>query len=106
MAAFRLDDVFDGVFQRDDVVLALGVDRIDEGRECGRFAAADWAGDEDEAVVEAGEGFHRVRQPQFFDRGDFGFDDTEDHVDTEALLHDGGTEATEVGGISEIHVTA
>jgi hypothetical protein len=53
MAALRLDDVLDRVFQRDDVILTLGIDGIHEGGERGGFAAADGAGDEDEAVVEA-----------------------------------------------------
>jgi len=32
-------DVFDGVFQRDDVLAAVGVDVLDHGRQRGGFAA-------------------------------------------------------------------
>jgi hypothetical protein len=48
---------------------------------------------------------HGVRQAEFLDRADLRLDDAENHVDAEALLHHGGTEAAVVRRVGEIHVT-
>ncbi len=93
VAALRLEDVFDRILERDDVVVAVLVDLIDEGGERGGLAGADGAGDEDEAVVIAGQGRQVSRQAEFLHRADLGVDDAEGHVDAEALLDDGGAEA-------------
>ena len=47
--------VLDGIFDGDDVVLAAGVDAIDEGGEGGGFTAAGGSGEKDEALVALGE---------------------------------------------------
>ena len=61
MAASRLDDVFDGVFQRDDVVMPVQIDFLHHCRQRRGFSAADRAGHEDEAVVIFGQLFEALR---------------------------------------------
>ena len=48
---FDVEDVFDRVLERDDVVVPGAVDLLDERGQRGRFAAADRAGHEHQAVV-------------------------------------------------------
>jgi hypothetical protein len=45
----------DGIFHSDDMVVARAVELVDEGVERGGLAGADWASDEDQAVVVAEE---------------------------------------------------
>jgi hypothetical protein len=56
VAALGFEDVFDRVLEGENVVLAVAVDEIDERGEGGGFAGADRTGDEDQAVLVAGEG--------------------------------------------------
>jgi hypothetical protein len=50
MVERRCREVFDGVFDGDDVIVVLLVDLVYEGGERGGFARAGRAGDEDDAV--------------------------------------------------------
>ena len=45
-----LEDVFDRVFERDDVLFEMGVDVLDHGRQRGGLAAAGRAGQEHDAA--------------------------------------------------------
>ena len=104
VAAFGFEDEFDGVFEGDDVVLALFIDFVDEGGEGGGLAATDGAGDEDEAVVVADEGADSVGEAEFVNGADAARDDAEGHVDAEALLDDGGAEAAVGGRVGEVDI--
>ena len=106
VAILRLEDVFDRVLEGDDVLVPLEVYLLDERGEGGRFAAADRAGDEDEAVVITGEQLEALRQTQLIHRAHVGADDAENEIDPEPLPNDAGAKAPEVGGIGEIDVAA
>ena len=60
----------DRVLDREDVVLALGVDHVDHRRQGGRLARAGRPGDEDEAARPAGEVPQHLRHPQRAEVGD------------------------------------
>ena len=68
VATLRLENVFDRILEGDDMLAALHVYLLDERGEGGRFAAADRAGDEDEAVMEAGEKLEALGQAEFVHR--------------------------------------
>ena len=55
VATFRLQNVFDRIFERDDVLAALQIHLLNQCSQRGRFAAADRAGHQDEAVLVARE---------------------------------------------------
>ncbi len=81
VATRRLDDVLDGVFQRDDVIVPLQVDFLDHGSQRRRFAAADGTGDEHETVVILGQLLEARRQPDLVHRPQLRRDDPENDVD-------------------------
>ena len=95
-----------GILERDDVLVPLEVHLLDERGQRGRFAGADRAGDEDEAVVIAREQLEALRQAELVHRADVGADDAEDDVDPEPLPNDAGAEAPELGRVGEIDVAA
>ena len=68
VATFRLEDVFDRIFQRDDVFATFDVYLFDERSERRRFAAADRTGDENEAVVITREQFEMFGQTELVHR--------------------------------------
>ena len=105
VTALWWDDEFNGVFKRNDVILALGVDGIDKSGEGGGFTTADGAGDEDEAVVITDQGADSFWQTELLDTAHLGLDDAEDHVDAEALIDDGGAKTAITGRIGEIDVS-
>ena len=106
VATLRLEDVFDRILQRDDVLVALDVHLLDERGQRGRFAAADRAGDEDEPVVKTGEHLEALGQAEFVHRAHLGADDAEDEIDPEPLPNDAGAEAPELGGVGKIDIAA
>ena len=55
VAIFRLEDVFDRVLQRDDVLVPLHVHLFDHGRERSRFTSADRPCRQDQPVLIASE---------------------------------------------------
>ena len=65
VAALGLEDVLDGIFQRDDVIVPGAVHFFHQGGERGGFAAAHRAGDEDEAVMVLREQLQLGGQAQF-----------------------------------------
>ncbi len=88
-------NVFDRVFQRDDMVVAVLVDFLDHGGKGGRFAAPDRPGHKHQAVVILGEDLELLGQPEFVHGADLGVDDAENGIETLALLDDTGAEAGE-----------
>ena len=61
VATLRLEDIFDRIFERDDVFATFDIYLLDERRQRGRFAAADRTGDENEAVLITREQFEMFR---------------------------------------------
>lgn len=85
---------FDGVFEGEDVVVAVFIDMVNHGGHGGGFSGADGAGDEDEAVLVAAKGFEDLLgELEVVHGADGGVDDAEDEGEAEALADDGGTEA-------------
>ena len=63
-AVLVLVDVLDRILDREDVLVALGVDLVDHRRQRRRLAAAGRAGDEHEAARPLGERRQHRRQPE------------------------------------------
>ena len=105
VTAARLEEVFDRIFQRDDVVLARGIHLIDHGSQCGRLSGTDGTSHEDKAVVILRERLERLRQIQLIHGADLRVDDPEGHVETEAVAHDTGTETAQLRSVGKVDIT-
>ena len=106
VAVARVDDVFDRVFERDDVVVALLVDVIDHRGQRRGFARADGARHEDEAVVVFREHLHDLGEAEVVHGAQAGADDAEDEIHPEPVPHDGCAEAPELIRVGEVDVAA
>ena len=104
VAALRLDDVFDRIFERDDVVVPRLVHLVHEGRERGGFARTHGPGHEHEAIVVLGEQLERFREPEIVHRAEICADDPEDDVDSQALAHHAGAKASEIRRVGKIDI--
>jgi len=62
---------FDGVFHRDDMILALPIRLIDDRRQGGGFPAAGGSGHQHQTAWQQGQPAHHGRQSQLFRREDF-----------------------------------
>jgi hypothetical protein len=81
-ALVALEDVFDGVLERDDVLAVALVHRLDHGGERGGLARAGVAGDEHEAAGEVGEAGDDLGEAQLGREGrDLGLDHSHRHAD-------------------------
>ena len=60
VATLRFEDVFDRIFQGDDMLASLEINLLNQRRERGRLPAADRAGDENKPVLIAGQQFQTV----------------------------------------------
>ena len=69
--------VLDGVFDRDDVLPAGGVDHLEERGERGAFSVAGGAGHQEEPSAMRGNFFERRRQSEFVESADAHRDETE-----------------------------
>jgi hypothetical protein len=68
VAAFGLEDEFDGIFECENVIFSVAVDEINKGGKCGGFAGAYRAGDENDAILIAGERKDVFEgKPEFFE---------------------------------------
>ncbi len=63
-------DIFDGIFDGDDLDALFGVDEIDHGGERGALAAAGGAGQEAQAAAREGDVAHDGWQVELVDGGD------------------------------------
>ena len=84
-AFVALIDVFDGVFQRNDMLGVPVVDDIQQAGQGGALTGAGFAGDQDDALVEAGEALTLLGKPDFGYGGDMIVEDSDGRGDT-ALL--------------------
>ena len=104
VAALGLEDVLDGVLERDDVVVPGAVDLLDQRGQRGGLARADGAGDEDEAVVVLGEELELLGQAELVHGADLGVDDAEDEVDAQPVPDNAGAVTASLIGVGEIDV--
>lgn len=86
-------EVFDGIFEADDVGIAMFVDVIDHRGEGGGFATACGSGDEEEAVGLEGEVADDVGEAESGEGGDGGGDAAGSHGEGVALVIDVEPEA-------------
>jgi hypothetical protein len=99
-----LENVFDGVFEGDDVFAAVGVDVFDHGGEGGGFAAAGRAGEQDNAARAFGDLPQLGQQAQFLEGGNLGFDIPHGQTILPALMEAVGAKAPDAGHkVGEIH---
>src|SRR6202167_825360 len=89
--------IFDRVFNGDDVLGAQRIDAVDHGRQRGGFAGTGGAGGENQAALLFANGGENAREFEFFDGANFCGDDAQDHADVAALLEDVDTKASEAG---------
>src|SRR5205807_548401 len=73
---------FDGVFDGDEVIGAIGVDAVDHRSERGGLARTGGSGDEHETALLFANLVNDVRKIEFLDGADFGRNDAEDLVST------------------------
>ena len=74
---FRSIDIFNGVFDGDDVFHALGVDEFDQGSQGRRLALPHWSHDEKEPLWFARECFNNFGKIEFFNRTNGLWDETQ-----------------------------
>ncbi|MFM1944767.1 MAG: hypothetical protein RI897_3749 [Verrucomicrobiota bacterium] len=86
--AFLWVDVFDGVFESDDMDGAVIVNLVEHGGESGGFAGAGGAGDEDESGFFLGGLLEDGGQAHIGERGDFRIEFAEDDGEVAALGED------------------
>ena len=89
--------IFDRVFNGDDVLGAQRIDAVNHGGERGGFAGTGGAGGENQAALLFANGGENARELEFFDGANFCGDDAQDHADVAALLEDVDAEAAEAG---------
>ena len=106
MATARGDDVFDRIFEGDDVVVARAVDLIHQRREGCAFAATHGASHKHKAVVELREEPQLLGQAEILHRADLVADDSENEVVAGALADNARAEAPNAGGVGEINIAA
>jgi hypothetical protein len=74
-----LVDVFDRVFDGDDVHGAVGVDPVDHRGKCRRLARPRRAGHEHQALLQLGEATHHFRRAEIFEGWDVPGDHSQGH---------------------------
>jgi hypothetical protein len=89
--------VFDRVFDGDDVRGAVGIDVVDHRRQRRRLAATGGTGDEHQAAFFVGDLLHHLRQAQLVEVHHLDRNDAKDNADRAALLEHVATEAAEAG---------
>lgn len=90
-----VEDIFDGVFERDDVLFEVGVDVLDHGGEGCGFTATCGACDEDDAAFGLGDFLEHGEESEFFESGDVGFDVAHGQAVLAFLLEQVGAEASD-----------
>lgn len=106
VASSRGDEIFDGILEGDDVILAVAIDLIDECRQRRAFSASDRAGYKNEAVLVLGQQLELRREAQFIHRPDPAIDDSEDEVVAQPLPNHAGSESAERGRVGKINIAA
>jgi len=86
-------EVFDGVFNGNNMLCACAVDMVDHGGDGRCFAAAGWAGNENQAVGIVSNCFYNRRQVKGFKRGNLSADASRYHADIAPLTEGVDAEA-------------
>src|SRR5580692_815272 len=89
--------IFDRVFDGDDVLGAQRVNAVDHRGERRRFSGTGGAGGENQAALLFAKLRKNAREFKFFDGANFGGNDAQDHADVAALLEYVHTKASEAG---------
>ena len=89
--------IFDRVFDGDDVLGTQRIDAVDHGRERGRFTGTGGAGAEHEPALLFADGGEHAGQLELLEGANLGRNHAEDHADVAALLEDVDAEAAESG---------
>ena len=104
---FGFMQIFDGVFDGNDMVAAGAVDGVDQGGQGGGLAASGRPGDQHQPVFRERERFDRLRQPQILQAGNLGGQGPEAPGHRAALFVDVAAEAPQPGdAISEVQLIA
>jgi hypothetical protein len=99
----ELDRVFDG----DDVLFVGGVDAVDDGGQRRRLARAGRPGDQDQPLLQVGQGLDRLREVQVLDGDDLFRNDAEDRAAAVLLEQEVGAEAGDARqAVGEVEVAA
>ena len=106
VATLRLEDVFDRILQRDDVLAPLQVHLLDERGQRGRFSAADRTGDEDQAILIARQQLQCSGKPELVHRSHSRVDDAENQIDAQPLPHHAGPKTPELIRVGEVRIAA
>ena len=95
--------IFDGIFDGHNVIVALGVDQVQQRGERGAFAAAGGSGDQDQTLPRFGEAAQRGRKMQRFERRNFFGQQADAAGERSALMMDVGAKASDaVAGKAQI----
>src|SRR3984957_10279390 len=89
--------IFDRVFDGDDVLGAQRVDAVDHRGECGRFTGTSGAGGENQTALLFANLRKDAREFEFFDGANLGGNDAQNHADVAALLEHVHTETSQAG---------
>src|SRR5712692_3922349 len=88
---------FDGVFDGDQVIGAVGIDAIDHRRECGGLTGTGGSRHEDQAALLLANLVNDSGEVQFFSSANFRGNNAQDHADIAALLKNVDAEASQAG---------
>src|SRR5271170_7026040 len=90
-------EIFDRIFNGDDVLGAQRIDAVNHGGERRGLAGTGSAGGENQAALLFANGGENARQFELFDGANFCGDDAQNHADVAALLENVDAEATQAG---------
>ena len=96
-ALFVAVQIFDRVFDGDDVLGAQRIDAVNHGGERGGFTGTGGAGGQDQAALLFADLREDARQLEFFDGANFRRNHAQNHADVAALLEDVDAEAAQAG---------
>ena len=104
VATLRFENVFDRVFERDDVLASLDVHLLDQRRQRRGFSAADRTGDENEAVLIPREQLEMLGQTELIHRANARVNDAKDDIGAEPLPDHTCAKAAETVRVGEVGI--
>src|SRR5438477_13084742 len=106
VTALRREDVFNRIFQRNDVFPSLDVDLLNQGGQGCRFSTSNRSGNEDQAVMITSQQFQVLGQTELVHGANACIDDSENNISAKTLAHHTGAISSFAIGVSEIGVSA
>src|SRR5437763_14887128 len=85
VTALRLDDVFNRIFQRNDVSPSLDVDLLNQGGQGCRFSTSNRSGNEDQAVMITSQQFQVLGQTELVHGANACIVDSENNISAKSL---------------------